>query len=142
FTVSKRVHNFLHEDPGDGGELGVDERDTYERVLGRNRADLARRVHRGDLVMLHDPQSAGLAPAMRDAGALVVWRCHVGVDQPGRHARAAWEFLEPYLRHADRYLFTCRHHVWDNLDDQRVALIAPSIDPFTPKNQTLRDGAV
>ena len=38
---------------------------------------------------------------------MVVWRCHVGLDQPERdRARSAWEFLRPYVEPADAYVFS------------------------------------
>jgi trehalose synthase len=87
FRVTKRVHNMLHGHPGDGGELGTRERGVYERALEPSRAWLGRRVRAGDIVVLHDPQTAGLAPAMKAAGALVVCRSHVGAEQA---KRARW----------------------------------------------------
>ena len=44
-------------------------------------------VRPGDIALLHDPQTAGLAGPLRDRGVRVVWRCHVGVDHP--NARGA-----------------------------------------------------
>ncbi|HET7691262.1 MAG TPA: hypothetical protein VFK41_12825, partial [Nocardioidaceae bacterium] len=36
FRITKRLHNRLHGDVGDGGELGPDERALYEEVLAEN----------------------------------------------------------------------------------------------------------
>ncbi len=47
----------------------------------------------GDLVLLHDPQTAGLAAALASAGARVAWRCHIGVDWENDATRAGWGFL-------------------------------------------------
>ena len=82
FSITKRLHNLLHGWPGDGGALGEAERRAYEEVLAANAVELQALVRRGDLVVLHDPQTAGLVPAMRRSGATVVWRCHVGRDDP------------------------------------------------------------
>ena len=49
------------------------------------------------MVILHDPQTAGMVEAMRAAGAAVIWRCHVGLDHPNERAREAWGFLLDYL---------------------------------------------
>ena len=48
-----------------------------------------------DIVVLHDPQTAGLAHGLRETGVHVVWRCHVGRDHPNRLTEVAWEFLRP-----------------------------------------------
>jgi trehalose synthase len=67
----------------------------------------------------------------------VVWRCHVGVDEPNELVRDAWRFLLRYVPDSDGYVFSRDAYVWDGLDHERVALIAPTIDVFTPKNQEL-----
>lgn len=46
-------------------------------------------------MILHDPQTAGLAGAMKGTGATIIWRCHVGLDLPNRATRQAWSFLHP-----------------------------------------------
>ena len=95
FRLTKRIHNLLHGHPGDGGELGDRERRGYEAALAPNARSLKRRVRAGDIVVLHDPQTAGLAPALKASGASVVLRSHVGADRPNALVRAAWEFLRP-----------------------------------------------
>jgi trehalose synthase len=137
FAVTKRLHNHLHEDPGDGGPLGEDERELYESALRADAAQLAQLIQPEDVVYLHDPQTAGLAPAMAEVGVKVIWRCHIGVDRPGELARGAWEFLWPYVETADAHVFSRAEYVWDGLDRGRVWLMPPSIDPFAPKNQEL-----
>jgi trehalose synthase len=134
FRITKRIHNHLHGSGGDSAELGEGERSHYERVAAECAAELCPLVRRGDLVLLHDPQTAGLIPALRDCGAAVVWRCHVGLDTPNRLARTAWEFLMPYVAQADAYVFSRRAFAWEGLDGRRIQVIAPSIDPFSPKN--------
>jgi trehalose synthase len=137
FAITKRIHNLLHGSPGDGGSLGPPERRRYEDVLAGNAEALGGRVRRGDLVILHDPQTVGLVAAMCDIGATVVWRCHVGVDAANDNVLSAWEFLRPYLGRADAYVFSRRNFVPDWMDTDRVAIIPPSIDPFSPKNEDL-----
>src|SRR5690349_22915244 len=60
FAITKRIHNGLYGSPGDGGELGHTERARYERVLARNAEELLTLVKPGDVVLIHDPQPAGL----------------------------------------------------------------------------------
>jgi trehalose synthase len=99
-------------------------------------------MQHGDVAFLHDPQTAGLAPAMRAAGATVVWRCHIGVDEPNEFVRRGWDFLRPDVEAADAYVFSRRAYVWEGLDTERAWVMAPSIDPFSPKNQELEPGVV
>ena len=93
-------------------------------------------------MILHDPQTAGLIPAIKETGAAVVWRCHIGLDEPNDNARRAWEFLRGYVEQADAYVFSRDAFVWEDLDRDRGSIIAPSIDAFAPKNQDLDDETV
>ncbi|MDX6408151.1 MAG: trehalose synthase [Gaiellaceae bacterium] len=137
FEVTKRIHNYLHGSSGDGGALDDRARRIYEDVLTENVSGLGDRVREGDVVLLHDPQTAGMVEAMRARGAVTIWRCHVGVDEPNDLVREAWAFLRPYILAADAYVFSRDTFVWDGLDRGKVVVIAPTIDAFTPKNQDL-----
>jgi trehalose synthase len=140
FRITKRVHNMLHGHPGDGGELGTTERRVYERALEPALAWLERRVRVGDIVVLHDPQTAGLAPALRAAGTRVVCRSHVGADHADVLVRAAWGFLRPYTARANALVFTRWSDVLPQLGAARVAVIHPSIDPCSLKNRPMGGG--
>ena len=142
FAVTKRIHNRLHGHDGDGGPLGDRERAAYERTLAAPGGELRELLDPRDVLILHDPQTAGLIPHVEDLGIPVVWRCHVGLDTPNQKAREAWEFLRPYVRAADNYVFSREAFAWDDLDDERLVLIAPSIDALAPKNQELSTAAV
>jgi trehalose synthase len=142
FAVTKRIHNRLHGFAGDGGTLGEAERDIYEATLGASGEALSRMICSGDIVILHDPQTAGLVPAVHACGVPVVWRCHVGVDEPNALVRETWRFLEPYVVAADATVFSRMAFVWEGLDRARAAIITPSIDAFAPKNQLLDEPTV
>ncbi len=142
FKITKRIHNNLHESPGDGGPLGPEERKVYEAALLEAADELARLVQPGDIVYVHDPQPAGLVPHVKTNDLNVVWRCHIGVDSPGELARSAWDFLRPDVAEADAYVFSRKRFVWEGLDTERVWIVPPSIDAFSPKNQELDPQAV
>jgi trehalose synthase len=142
FKITKRIHNHLHGAPGDGGLLDDEARLTYEATLRPAAAELGRVVRRGDCVVLHDPQTAGLVAALKSAGAHVVWRCHVGLDLPNHLAHEAWAFLLPYVREADACVFSRAAFIWDVLEPGAVAVIPPSLDAFSPKNVELAPDTV
>lgn len=143
FTVTKRVHNRLYGGLGDGGPLGAAEAEIYERCMRTNAAELAVHVRPGDVVILHDPQTAGLARYARQLGCEVVWRCHVGVDVPNEHTEQAWRFLRPHLEDVVRhYVFTHRVFAPAWVDQADITSIWPSIDPFAPKNQPMEPDRV
>ena len=135
FGITKRLHNRLHGAEGDGGPLGDAEREAYERRCAANAASLVEKVQPGDVVILHDPQTAGMLPALSAATDVpLIWRAHIGLDLPNDLAREAWSFLTPYLADADAYVFSREAYTWEGLDHTRVSVIAPSIDAFSPKN--------
>jgi trehalose synthase len=137
FAVTKRLHNRLHGIAGDDGGLGVAERAVLERRWAANAAELVGVIRPGDVVILHDPQTAGLVAALGARGATVVWRCHIGADAVNGHVEEAQEFLRGWLEAADAFVFSRRPHVHAWMPEQGVAIIPPSIDPLSPKNQPL-----
>lgn len=137
FEITKRIHNGLYGTPGDGGPLGKSERRHYERVLHENANELLAVVRPGDVVVLHDPQPAGLAHALTAAGARVIWRCHVGRDAPNEWTRRAWDFLRPYLDDVTQYVVSRSAFAPPWASPDAVTIIPPSIDPFSPKNQPM-----
>src|ERR1700716_385812 len=137
FHLTKRIHNNLHSAPGDGGDLGDAERKIYEDALAPNIAEFCALVSPDDVVIVHDPRPAGLIPPLKEMGVAVIWRCHVGIETPSDLSRRVWNFLKPYVEPADAYVFSRRQFVWEGLDDDKIELIAPVIDAFSPKNQEL-----
>ncbi|HVV76511.1 MAG TPA: glycosyltransferase [Mycobacteriales bacterium] len=137
FAVTKRIHHLLHGQPGDDGPLGEAEREIYEQTLAAELPALLERVNEGDAVILHDPQTLGLAPGLAGAGAHVVWSCHIGADAPNDSTRRAWEFLLPYTEATRHQIFSRRQYGWENLDPANVTVIPPCIDAFSAKNQHL-----
>lgn len=137
FAITKRIHNGLYGFPGDGGDLGTAERRHYERVLQGNADELLAFVRPGDVVVIHDPQPAGLLAAARSAGARVVWRCHVGLDRPNEWSDRAWEFLRPYVAAADAIVVSRAAFAPPWADPGQVHVIRPSIDPFSAKNEPI-----
>jgi len=141
FRITKRLHNRLHG-ARDAGELGADERAIYERHTAACAEQLAARIRPGDVVLLHDPQTAGMVGPLAAAGVPVIWRAHIGLDAPNDVTREAWRFLIPYVEHADAYVFSRPTYAWEGLDRAKVSIIAPSIDAFAPKNQAIGFTAV
>jgi trehalose synthase len=137
FRFTKRLHNTLHGTPGDGGAVGEAERSLYEEVLADNLEDLRVRVRPGDIVILHDPQTAGLVPGLRDLGAHVVWRCHVGRDHANELTEVGWAFLRPYVEDAPALIFSRRAFAPAWVDPRRLWVIPPSLDPFSAKNHEM-----
>ncbi|TMC54430.1 MAG: glycosyltransferase [Chloroflexi bacterium] len=141
FQVTKRIHMLLHGVSPDGSELSAAQRAEYEQTLEGNAAALVELMKPGDVAVLHDPQTAGLVPTLTGHGVKVIWRSHIGVDQPNDMVRTAWRFLTPYLETASAFVFSRTAYVWDGPDGSRIHIIAPCIDAFSTKNQDM-DGHI
>jgi len=137
FAITKALHNQIHGQAGGAGTVGRADAGHYEQVLAANADELVREVRPGDIALLHDPQTAGLAGALVRAGVRVVWRCHIGVDFQNDVTRAAWDFLRAYLMPAHGYVFTRQQYVPPWVPGSLTRIIPPSIDPFSPKNEEI-----
>jgi len=142
FEVTKRLHHLLHGEPGDGGPLGPAEHEIYETALAADAERMAELIQPGDAVVLHDPQTLGLAEALNGRGANLIWTCHIGADAADKHTRAAWDFLLPYVRHTRAQVFSRRQYAWKCLPPAGVSVIPPCLDAFSPKNQHLDKAVV
>jgi len=137
FAITKRLHNRLHGSEGDGGPLGEREHAHFRSVLADNLAELVSRVSPHDLVMLHDPQTAGLRAGLAERGVRVTWRCHIGSDRTDERTDEGWSFLRPYVEESDAFVFSREVYAPPWVDRTRLVVIPPSIDPFSAKNTAL-----
>jgi trehalose synthase len=142
FEITKRIHNHLYGGPGDGGPLGAEERRDYEAVLRENISGVTPLVRPGDIVLLHDPQTAGLAPILAQQGVKLVWRCHVGIDKQNEHSERGWAFLKPYFHGVDAFVFSCPQFAPPFVSPDQLTVIPPSIDPFAAKNEPMEPDVV
>ena len=137
FRITKRLHHSLHGSTGDGSPLGAQASRVYGEVLRPNIEAFLEDVRPGDAVFLHDPQTAGMAPALMAHGATVIWRCHIGTEDLTPEAERGWGFLAPHVREAPLRIFSRKAYVPPVLDDGRSAVVLPSIDAFSAKNEEL-----
>jgi trehalose synthase len=95
FHITKRLHHAIHGAEGDGSPLGDAQHALYEHILHENAEEVGGLVKPGDVVLLHDPQTAGLIPHLSRRGCVVIWRCHIGHDDFNQEAERGWSFLRP-----------------------------------------------
>jgi trehalose synthase len=140
FAITKRLHNAIHG-AGTVEEVpAAAERAHYEQVNEANLGPIRELITPGDVVVVHDPQPAGLIPGLRAAGAKVLWRSHIGRDTPTPVDTAAWEFLRPYAEHADGFVFSRRPYAPAWVPADRLTVVPPSIDPLSVKNRPIDPG--
>jgi len=142
FAITKRIHNALHGTLDSGADLAAAEHAHYDRVLQDNLASMTSLVRPGDIVLLHDPQTAGLCSGVAAIGAHVIWRCHIGRDESNDATDTGWQFLRHYLDDAHAFVFSRVTYVPDWVPSERARIIAPSIDPSSLKNRELTPSEV
>ena len=124
FSVTKAIHNRLQ---GANRNLSPVERETYLANATRN-AHLLDGTY--DIIVVHDPQPLAIRQFHGGGNACWIWRCHIDTSQPHQ---STWEFLQPFLQGYDAAVFTTPDFVPRGLPVERVDIIAPAIDPESPK---------
>jgi trehalose synthase len=131
FEVTKAFHNALHGTPY---ELTQAAKDIFLMYNEQNRA----RMQFGeDLVVIHDPQPAGLVLSRSQTPAHWVWRCHIDLSNP---IPLVWEFLRPFVEQYDAAIFSAQSFTRQLPIPQY--LFYPCIDPLSEKNKELPDSQV
>jgi trehalose synthase len=141
FKLTKRVHNALHGAFSDGSLLGEHERLEYERICAANASELLAELSENDVIVLHDPQTLGMASTLYGRCSQLIWRCHVGTSSPNEGSAAAHRFLAPYLQHIQSAVFTRADYVPRGFPVPTYEM-TPTIDPLSPKNQDLSSDTV
>jgi trehalose synthase len=138
FRITKRLHNALHGSPGDGSPLDSEQAAVFERVTSENAVALDALARPGDLVVCHDPQTAGLIPHLLGKGIQAIWRCHIG-DECLDHdeVERGWTFLRPYIESVKLAVFSRAAYAPAWLRGKRTIVLPPTIDPFSAKNREM-----
>jgi trehalose synthase len=136
FGATKRIHYRLHGLAR--GQLPTPaEHATYRGWAHRNAERLIEAARPGDLVVLHDPQTAPMAEPLLAAGLRVAWRCHIGTCTPNETSRSTWRYLLDFLPPQLPLVFSDPALVPEEVAGRPLEIIAPSIDPDAAKNAAL-----
>jgi trehalose synthase len=89
-----------------------------------------------DFVVIHDPQPAGILSGIiqrtghRPNGKWI-WRSHLDLSdaQP-----EVWDSLRPHVQLYDAAVFSAQEYVTQDSSGQHIAIIPPTIDPFSARN--------
>jgi trehalose synthase len=133
YNVTKRLHNALQ-----GAPQGLSESEW--KIFERYNAMNATEIESGwDVIILHDPQPAGIRHHVPEKAQQWIWRCHIDLSSPNREAV---EHLVPYVKEYDDSVFHLDQYVPDALRDGKadglaVHICPPAIDPLSPKNMQL-----
>jgi len=125
FAATKTIHNAVQ---GDRAGLSPAMQEAYVEANRRNaeRIDLD-----ADVVIIHDPQPAGMIDFV-DKRVPWIWRCHIDAARPNRQV---WRFLRKYVERYEASVFSMP--AFAQALAHRQYVIHPSIDPLTAKNEDL-----
>jgi trehalose synthase len=85
------------------------------------------------VVIVHDPQPAGLLANAPDKSRHWVWRCHIDLSMPNPQTLAR---MRPLIERYEATVWHMEQYVPDGLDGG-VRIVPPAIDPLSPKNMAL-----
>ena len=135
FAVTKTIHNALQGNP-EG--LTAEQQEIFRRYNALNAEELDADDY--DVIIVHDPQPAGMIEHYPDSSARWIWRCHIDLSHPNHQVL---DFLVPWIRRYDAAVFHMPEYVPQAAGLPRSFIWPPAIDPLTPKNMALspEDGA-
>jgi trehalose synthase len=126
FNVTKAFHNALH---GQAEEITEAMLDIFRATTEANLREINLS---GNVIVVHDPQPAGLVQRKKEIGRGWLWRCHIDVSAPQPEV---WNFLRPWIEQYDAAVFSMPDFA------QQLPIpqfrVAPSIDPLSDKNKPL-----
>ena len=128
FKVTKNFHNALQ---GAKHRLTAEEKKIYIKYNTDNAKHLDASY---DVIIVNDPQPVALRHFCDGGRTKWIWRCHIDTSNPDQDV---WQFLKPYIEEYDCAIFTLEQYVPAALRHPWVELIAPAIDPKSPKNREL-----
>ena len=128
FNVTKLMHNSLQ-----GDRRAISDQD-WEVFEGYNAMNAQSLEGEWDVIIIHDPQPAGMRANAPERARRWIWRCHIDLSAPNAEVL---DFLLPSVRRYDAAIFHRRDYVPPDADLPAAYIWPPAIDPLTPKNMAL-----
>ena len=129
FNVTKLMHNSLQ---GDEQSISDEQWEVFEAYNAMNAQSLD---GEWDVIIVHDPQPAGLRMNLPDRAKSWVWRCHIDLSEPNETTLGR---LLPLISDYDASVWHLDQYVPNNFDGRgKVHIVPPAIDPLSPKNMAL-----
>ena len=125
FNVTKLMHNSLQ-----GGDEPITD-DRWRIYESYNRMNAQTLTDEWDVVIIHDPQPAGMREFIADRSRHWIWRCHIDLSAPNE---ATLRRLMPHIQGYDATVWHLEQYVPEGIDRDRVRVVPPAIDPLAPKN--------
>jgi trehalose synthase len=129
FNVTKLMHNSLQ-----GDEQSISD-EQWEVFDAYNRTNAESLDGDWDVIIVHDPQPAGMRQYAAERGKKWVWRCHIDLSTPNESTLGR---LEPVIGDYDATVWHLDQYVPNGFNGRgQVNIVPPAIDPLSPKNMAL-----
>ncbi|HZI91430.1 MAG TPA: glycosyltransferase [Thermoleophilaceae bacterium] len=125
YNATKLLHNALQGNPQG---LTPEEWEVFDRYNEMNAREL---TDGWDVVIVHDPQPAGILQHVPEKGNAWIWRCHIDLSTPNPDAV---ERMVPLVRNYHGAVFHRQEYVPRGMDGTPTHIVPPAIDPLSPKN--------
>ncbi|MSO41394.1 MAG: glycosyltransferase [Solirubrobacterales bacterium] len=126
YNATKLLHNSLQGDPATLTAEQWELYDHYNEVNAKSIED------EWDVIIVHDPQPAGMRRIAEDQAKAWIWRCHIDLSEPNPEPIAR---LLPLITEYDMSVWHMQQYVPAGMDGHGgVHIVPPAIDPLSPKN--------
>ena len=129
FDITKAINNGLQ---GESVDLSKADWKIYEAVNEMNAGRLRPLLEEADIVVIHNPQPAGLLNFCPNRKGRWIWRAHIDIS---RQFRAVGNVFRTFVENYDASVFSMAEFAQPLPHPQ--FLIPPSIDPLSEKNRDL-----
>ncbi|HEX6355001.1 glycosyltransferase [Actinophytocola sp.] len=142
FAFTRYLHQLLH---GRANAMTAERLGTfatrYRAVLAPQADWLAEQLAPGDVVVLHDPATLGMASRLAEAGLVVVWHCHAGTtDEQASGPLTVWHAFAAELSDVDKVVTTLPEFAPHIVPPADRRVFAPAVDPHSARNRPLSRG--
>ncbi len=131
FAVTKKIHNSLQG--MEEASLSRQEIDLYMDYNRRLAEQIEEQSGDADVLILHDPQVLPSVSFMNN-GRRVIWHCHLDTSTP---SRTGLELIAPLTHLVTHSIVSMPTYSVDGMSRNRLSVLPPAIDPFSPKNSPL-----
>jgi trehalose synthase len=128
FNVTKLMHNSLQGAPE---SINDDQWEVFQAFNAMNAQSLE---GDWDVIIVHDPQPAGIKRNAPDRARRWIWRCHIDLSTPNEATLAR---MLPLIHDYDASVWHLEQYVPAGLDGGIRKICPPAIDPLSPKNMAL-----
>jgi glycosyltransferase involved in cell wall biosynthesis len=146
FDITKpKFHNILQAVASPEVELDAQDKEIYHAWMKENAEMLHNVFLQADVIVIDDPQPAGLIPYIKKANpaAKIIYRSHIQIvgslaSQPGTPQHKTWSFLWDSIQHADYFVsHPMQMFVPDNVPAEKVFYLPATTDPLDGLNKPL-----